>query len=87
MAKLYLPYELKQMTNNEPFVEVKGKNLREVIDNLEIMYPGIKEHLVQDNKIKPGLAAVCGFAATRKGLLQELEEDTEVHFLPAISGG
>ena len=51
------------------------------------MYPGIKDHLVEEEKIKSGLSAICGFAATRKGLLQELEEDTEVHFLPAISGG
>ena len=51
------------------------------------MYPGTKEYLVEDNRIKPGLAAICGYSATRKGLLQELEEDTEVHFLPSIAGG
>tara|TARA_B100001142_G_C14262107_1_gene627441 strand:- start:344 stop:607 length:264 start_codon:yes stop_codon:yes gene_type:complete len=87
MAKLFLPYHLKKATNDEDYVEVKGKNLREVIDNLEEMYPGTKEHLVDGNRIKPGLAAICGYSATRKGLLQELEDDTEVHFLPSIAGG
>ena len=61
--------------------------MREVIDNLEKMFPGTKEHLVEEERIKPGLAAICGFSATRKGLLQELEPDTEVHFLPSIAGG
>ena len=51
------------------------------------MYPGTKDYLVEGNRIKPGLSAICGYAATRKGLLQELEEDTEVHFLPSIAGG
>ena len=87
MAKLFLPYHLKKATNDEEYVEVKGKNLREVIDNLEKMYPGTKEYLVEENRIKPGLAAICGYSATRKGLLQELEDDTEVHFLPSIAGG
>ena len=87
MAKLFLPYHLKKATNDEDYVEVKGKNLREVIDNLEKMYPGTKEYLVEENRIKPGLAAICGYSATRKGLLQELEDDTELHFLPSIAGG
>ena len=87
MAKVYLPYQLKKSTNNKDFIEVKGKTLNEVIINLEKMFPGTKEHLVQQGRIKPGLAAICGFSATRKGLLQELEEDTEVHFLPSIAGG
>ncbi len=87
MAKVFLPFQLKQLTENKDFIEVEGRTLREVINNLDNMYPGIKDHLVEEEKIKSGLSAICGFAATRKGLLQELEEDTEVHFLPAISGG
>ena len=87
MAKVFLPFQLKEITEYKDFIEVKGKTLKEVINNLDNMYPGLKDHLVEEGKIKSGLSAICGFAATRKGLLQELEEDTEVHFLPAISGG
>ena len=87
MAKVFLPFQLKEITENKDFIEVKGKTLKEVINNLDNMYPGLKDHLVEEGKIKSGLSAICGFAATRKGLLQELEEDTEVHFLPSIAGG
>ena len=51
MAKVFLPYQLKKATNNEDFIDVKGKTLREVIDNLEEMFPGTKEHLVEEERI------------------------------------
>ena len=55
MPKLFLPYHLKKETNNEDYVEVEGSTLREVIENLEKMYPGTKDYLVEGNRIKPGL--------------------------------
>jgi molybdopterin converting factor small subunit len=87
MPQVYLPYSLRKYTGGNGQVEMPGKTLGELIKNLEEAYPGISEHLVEDGKLKPGLAAVCGHAATRQGLLQKLEEDTEVHFVPAVSGG
>ena len=54
MPKLFLPYHLKKETNNEDYVEVEGSTLREVIENLEKMYPGTKDYLVEGNRIKPG---------------------------------
>ena len=53
MPKLFLPYHLKKETNNEDYVEVEGSTLREVIENLEKMYPGTKDYLVEGNRIKP----------------------------------
>ncbi|MBI4305607.1 MAG: MoaD/ThiS family protein, partial [Chloroflexi bacterium] len=68
-------------------VRVPGKNLRELIENLEKEFPGIKERIVEEDHLRPGLAAVVGEQPTRQGLLTRLDDDTEVHFLPAISGG
>ena len=87
MAKVFLPYELRRYTDGDGEVDVAGATLGELVKNLEDTYPGISEHLLQDGRLKPGLAAVVGHAATRQGLLQPLEPDTEVHFVPAISGG
>ena len=58
-----------------------------MIDELDKKFPGMKEKLVEGEKIKPGLAAVVGYVATRQGLRQKLEPDVEVHFVPAVSGG
>jgi molybdopterin synthase sulfur carrier subunit len=87
LAQVYLPYSLRKLTGGAGQVDMPGKTLGELVGNLERAFPGISEHLVQDDRLKPGMAAVCGHAATRQGLLQPLEEDTEVHFVPAVSGG
>lgn len=87
MARVFIPYNLRKYTDGESEVDMPGATLGKLIDNLEEAYPGISDHLLQDGRLKPGLAAVCGHAATRQGLLQKLEEDTEVHFVPAVSGG
>ncbi len=74
--------------NHRPMTAVgPGATLGELIDNLEAAHPGIKAQLVEDGRMKPGVAAVCGHAETRQGLLQKLNDDVEVHFVPAISGG
>ncbi len=87
MAKVFLPYELRRLADGKGELDVPGATLGEMVNNLEATFPGITDHLLQDGRLKPGLAAVVGYAATRQGLLQPLEPDTEVHFVPAISGG
>lgn len=87
MAQVFLPYDLRKFTGGKGQVEIAGATLGELVGNLEATYPGITEHILEDGRLKPGLAAVVGHVATRQGLLQPLEPDTEVHFVPAISGG
>ena len=87
MARVFIPFNLRKHTGDVDQLDVPGATLGRVIDNLEERFPGIKEHLVEDGRLKPGVSAVCGHAATRRGLMQPLQEDTEVHFVPAISGG
>ena len=87
MAKVFLPFTLRKLAGGQTQVDIPGATLGDVIDNLESKYPGIKEELLEEGRIKPGISAVCGHAPTRQGLMQKLEPDTEVHFIPAISGG
>jgi molybdopterin synthase sulfur carrier subunit len=72
-------------------VSVPGTTVREVIDALEISYPGVKDRLVQEDKgmtrLKPNLALVVDGVTSRQGLRHPLEETSEVHFVPALSGG
>ncbi len=87
MAKIFVPYALRKLTQGQTVVEIPGDTLGVLIDAFDEKFPGVKEKLVENGRIKPGLAAVCGHAPTRQGLMQPLEADTEVHFVPAISGG
>jgi molybdopterin synthase sulfur carrier subunit len=87
MATVFLPYALRKYADGAEQVEVAASTLCELVDNLEAAYPGTKHHLVVDGALKPGLAAIVGHLATRRGLLQKLDPDVEVHFITAISGG
>jgi molybdopterin converting factor small subunit len=87
MATVFLPYALRKYAEGAEQVDVTADTLGELIDNLEAAYPGTRRHLVEDDALKPGLAAIVGHVATRRGLLQKLDADVEVHFITAISGG
>ena len=90
MAVVFLQTPLRRFIGGQSSVEAPGRTLRELIDNLEARYPGIKEHLVnpeESGKLALGLAAVVDGEPTNMGLLTALDESSEVHFLPAIAGG
>lgn len=87
MATVFVPHALRKYANGADRVEMPADNLGKMIDKLEAAYPGMKKHLTEDDALKPGLAAIIGHTATRRGLLQKLDDDVEVHFITAISGG
>ncbi len=60
--------------------------MRAIIDHLETQFPGFKERLLQDGDIRPDIAvAVDGEVAF--DLMERVRDDSEVHFIPPISGG
>ena len=87
MAYVFLPYVLRKYAGGVETVEIPADTLGELINKLEEEYPGTKRHLIVDDALKPGLAAIVGHTATRRGLLQKLEPNVEVHFIKAVSGG
>jgi molybdopterin converting factor small subunit len=87
MAVVFLPFPMRKYAAGARQVKVPGRTLGEVIANLEKAYPGMSSHLLEDGKLKPGLTAVVGTTDTREGLMQAIAADTEVHFIPRISGG
>ena len=66
---------------------VEGRSVRQIINNLEAAYPGIKARLVDNDRIMPGMAVIVDGEVSRLGLLQRVSEENEIHFLPAIGGG
>lgn len=85
-----MPTPLRRYTGGEASVTVPGGTLRELVNNLDERYPGIRGHLVNPDdgdRLALGLAAVIDGEPTNMGLLTRLDADAEVHFLPAISGG
>ena len=61
--------------------------MRQIVENLEKAYPGMKERLVESNRIKPNISVAVDGEVTPLGMLEKVGENSEVHFLPAIGGG
>jgi molybdopterin synthase sulfur carrier subunit len=87
MAVVWIPALLRELTGGQESVTVPGETVRQVIENLERAYPGIEARLCEDGRLRPNLSVAVDGLMSRQGLRQRLAETSEVHFLPAISGG
>jgi membrane protein YqaA with SNARE-associated domain/molybdopterin converting factor small subunit len=87
MATIWIPSLLRSFTGGLSEVPAIGATVSEAIDDLDTRYPGLKARLVADDRLKPNLALVVDGVTSKKGLRHPLTEASEVHFVPAISGG
>jgi sulfur-carrier protein len=85
-----IPTPLRKLTENQDIVRIEGATIRDVIDNLEQSYPGLKERICdeQDN-IRRFVNVFVNDEDIR--FLQDaqtaLKPGDEVSIFPAISGG
>ncbi len=87
MATVWIPPLMRNLTGNTEKVEVAGDTVRELVAALDERYPGIAERLVEENRIRPGLSVAVDGTVSNKGLRESVQPDSEVHFIPAMSGG
>ena len=87
MATVYIPTMLLPVTGGVKQTQVEGRNVRQLISGLEEQFPGIRERLMEDNQVRSNLAVSIDGEIARMGLLERVGENSEVHFVPAISGG
>ena len=90
MPTVFIAMPLRRFPGGQATGQVPGATLREVVENMEVSFPGVKARLVDEDdpdKLPPGLSAIVDGEATVLGLRQPLEPDSEVHCLPAIAGG
>lgn len=87
MATAVIPALLRKLTGGRERVAVSGRNLREVIADLERQFPGLREQLIQDDDLKPSVAVSIDGEVGAGGLLEPVRAESEIHFLPAIGGG
>jgi len=80
---------MQPLTGGQQKVQVAGRTVRQVIDNLERAFPGLKMELYDEEEdvVMPGIAVVIDGETTQLGLLEQVREDSEIHFLPALGGG
>ena len=87
MPVVWIPSLIRSLTDNQEQIEVEGETLRQVVESLEGQYPGIRDRVIEEDRIRPGLAVSINGEVTNEGLRTKIAETDEVHFVAAISGG
>jgi molybdopterin synthase sulfur carrier subunit len=87
MPTLFIPAPLRDLAQGKISVVVSGSSVREAIESLEAQFPGIKERLCEDGKIRPNISVLVDGQITALKLRGKLQETSEVNFVIAISGG
>lgn len=89
-VKVRIPTPLRKLTKDEAEVEASGATVREVVEDLEARFPGLKERLCDDNgDLRRFVNVYVGEEDIRflKGLETELAEGQQVSIIPAVAGG
>jgi len=87
MAKIYLPTQLRELTDGLSPIEVDGNTIRVIIASLEERFPGLGARLASGDSLAPGIGVSVDGAMSSRGLFTPVTPDSEVHFHPAIGGG
>lgn len=83
MARVVLSGDLgRRFAGGEVEIRVEGSNVLRLIKALEERYPGIAEVLESD-----AMAVAIDGIVYQDAMLEDVGEEAEVYFLPAIRGG
>src|SRR3989338_4537865 len=85
-----IPAPLQKLTQNQEKVEANGANVKELIENLDKKFPGIRERICDENgKVRKFINIYVNEEDVR--FLQQEETSVksgdEVSIIPAIAGG
>ena len=87
MPTVWIPSMMRKLTHGQDQVEVEGATLREVINNLEVAFPGIKARLCKNDRVRREVAVAVDGEISNQGLRRKVGAQSEIYFLPAVSGG
>ena len=88
-ATVWIPSLMQKLTGGAEQVVGTGTTVRQIIDELDASHPGIRVRLVNEeaDRVRPDIAVVIDGDISNEGMRKTVGEASEVHFLPAMSGG
>jgi molybdopterin converting factor small subunit len=87
MPTVVVPALLRKFTGGRDRVTVSGRNLAQIIEDLECQFPGLREQFVENGELKPSIAVSIDGEMGSGGLFDRVKETSEIFFVPAIGGG
>jgi molybdopterin synthase sulfur carrier subunit len=85
-----IPTPLQKLTQNQAEVKANGANIRELIEDLEKNFPGIKERIYDESGEIRRFINIYVNEEDMRFLQQDatpLKDGDEVSMIPAIAGG
>lgn len=87
MASVFIPALMRGLTGGRDRVTATGRTIGQIIDNLESQFPGIRAQLLDDGDLKASLAVSINGEMATAGLLEPVDETSDIYLVPALSGG
>lgn len=87
MAIVYIPPPLQSLSGGVTQVSIDASTVRQIVQQLDALYPGMAAALVEDDELQPHIAVAVDGEFSVLGLTERVNEDSEVHFIPALGGG
>lgn len=90
MPKVWIPLQLRAVTNGEAEVNGNGDTVDEVMVDLERQFPGLKERVFDDKgELRPHLAIFVNDEDIRflEGGKTPVTDRHEISMIPAVGGG
>lgn len=89
-VRVYIPTPYRRLTKNQTFVEGRGDNVAELLDDLETRFPGIRGHVFDEvGEIHRHVNVYVNNVAAEElgGKQAVLKGGDEVALIPAMAGG
>tara|TARA_B100001179_G_scaffold226544_1_gene207738 strand:+ start:29 stop:412 length:384 start_codon:yes stop_codon:yes gene_type:complete len=89
MAIVKIPTPLRALTENKTEIQINGKTIIEVIDNLDSLYIGIKDKILDNGKLKHFVNVYVNGEDIRyiDSLETSIDNNDEISIVPAVAGG
>lgn len=88
-VRVEIPTTLRAFTHGAKWVDAAGATLDAVIEDLDSAYPGLRERLVDDSRLKRFVNVYRNDEDVRfiEGLATPVADGDTVTILPAVAGG
>ncbi len=87
MPVVYIPPPLQGLTGGRASLEVEGGTVREIIENLDRAWPGLKDRLLEGERLRSHIRVAVDGRISALGVLERVSAASEVHFVAVVSGG
>ncbi len=87
MVTVWIPALLRDLTQGKEQVKIQASTIKEVIDNLNALYPGFKDRLFKEDKLRSDITILIDGEVTYDRLRQKVFDNNEVFFVPTMAGG